>query len=326
MSAACGRAGSPWVAVAFRGEALDSRAQKAVLLDLRAGLRLAGIDTCMIGAEGREPPLAVLELESSAPSRVLVSIEVHDALTQKRVQRDLDMSRTAADARPLAIAAAAEELLRASWVELSLIDAPAPSRPPPVEVERVVEASLKPSAKAARSRASRIERANAAGARFAIERFTAGLTQLGADAYLTLWVNELLGIEASAGMRRGVRASGAHGDVQADAIVVRAQGVIALVPRERTLGLLLKLGPMFSSMRMRGIAANDGEGSEGAGIGVHARGTLQLSVRPWPALGGVFEAGAGIPLRVIEATDDGQTVASMGGAELHATAGLEARF
>jgi hypothetical protein len=145
--------------------------------------------------------------------------------------------------------------------------------------------------------------------------------------YLTLWVDERLGLEASAGMRRGLRTSGPHGAVEAEAIVVRTEAALALLPRDRVFGLLLKLGPMFSSVQLKGVAASTtSRGREGAGIAVHGRGTLQLSVRPWPVLGCTLEVGAGLPLRAIEATDDGETVVSTGGLELHGSAGLEARF
>ena len=84
----CGRAGRPWVSVAFSGEAWAAALQSAVLEDLRAGLRLKGIDACALGTEGSEPPLALLELPPAKAERVAVGIEVHDALTEKRVLRD----------------------------------------------------------------------------------------------------------------------------------------------------------------------------------------------------------------------------------------------
>lgn len=314
----CGRAGSPWVAVAFRGEALAAAEQRAVVLDLRAGLQLAGIETCTLGTEGSEPPLAVLELVSSEPSRVLVSIEVHDALTKKRVLRDIDMTDVAVDARPLAIAVAAEELLRASWVELALQDAPEPSRPPPVEVTRVIGTSLAP--------AQIGRRDHAVGARFAAEHFTGGLSQLGADAYALLWLDEHLGLEAGAGMRNGLQHDATHGSIESQALVAHADLAWAPIARDHTSFATLKLGVQLSSLHVRGIADDRSDGARAAGIAVHARASIagSIALSPWLAI--TAEIGAGLPLRAIEAADDGRVAVSNGGLGLHGGAGLEARF
>src|SRR5690606_19264247 len=47
-----------------------------------------------------------------------------------------------ADARALAVSSSADELLRASWAELMISDAPAPKMKPPPEVMSAVQSSL----------------------------------------------------------------------------------------------------------------------------------------------------------------------------------------
>ena len=108
-AADCGRAGQPWVAVAFTGSAWTAELRSSVLLDLRAGLALSGISACTLGTEGSEAPLALLELDAAGEDRVAVGLELHDTLTRKRVLRDVNLREVSSDARALARAAAAEE-------------------------------------------------------------------------------------------------------------------------------------------------------------------------------------------------------------------------
>jgi hypothetical protein len=316
--AGCGVAGRPWVSVAFGGPHWSSELSSVVLADLRAGLRLKGIDACVLGTPGNEPPLALLQLQAAEPERVSVGIEVHDALTEKRVLRDLDLREVSADARALAIAAAADELLRASWAELALHDAPEPARPPPLEVEQTLQGSIEPARIGGRD--------HALGARAALENHGVGLSQFGVDAYIGVWFAERLGIELGAGMREGFARSAEHGSVSARALRSHLDLMIALLPRDRTLGLSGTLGLALASVRVRGAARAGGSASEGAGIALHARGGFALGVTPWPAWALRADIGAGVPLRSVEATDAGKVVLSSAGLELHVGLGTELRF
>lgn len=318
QSSTCGRAGRPWVSVAFSGQAWTAGLQRAVLEDLRAGLRLKGIDACALGSAGSEPPLALIELAADQKARVSVGIDVHDAVTEKRVIRDLDLGELAADARALAIAAAADELLRASWAELALQDAPQPAREPPAAVEAALRDSIAP------ARVGR--RDHGVGARAAIEHHGGGHTQFGGDAFVAVWFAPRWAFELGVGLREGLTRDAEHGRVESRALVGRADAVLALLPRGRVIGLEAKLGIAVSSVRMRGDAAASAREDEGAGLGAHARLGLGVKLLPWPALALAFEAGAGAPVRSVEAVEDGRVVSSTGGLALHAGVGTELRF
>jgi hypothetical protein len=315
----CGRAGRPWVSVAFGGQAWTAERERSVLEDLRAGLRLKGIDACRLGTEGGEPPLALLELEAVEQERVSVGIEVHDALTEKRLSRDLDLRLVAQDARPLAIAAAADELLRASWAELALSDAPEPSRPPPPEVQETMRRSLS----AAHLSSARD---HAFGARAAFEHHGAGHAQLGAEAYLGVWFEPRWGFELGAGLREGLSRDAEHGSVQSRALISAADVTFALLPRGGGLELAAKLGVSLASVRMRGEPSGGAVAAEGAGVDVHARGGFALAYALWPVLALRADLAAGLPLRSIEAHDDDRLAASTGGLQLLVAAGTELRF
>jgi hypothetical protein len=315
----CARAGRPWVSVAFGGQGWTAERERAVLEDLRAGLRLKGIAACPLGSEGRDPPLALLELLAADEQRISVGIEVHDALTEKRVSRDLDLRELADDARPLAIAAAADELLRASWAELALADGPEPARAPPPEVEQSVRDSLSPAAFAS-------ARDHALGVRGAFEHHGAGLAQVGGDAYLAVWFAQRWGFELGAGMRHGLRRDAEHGQVESRALNSAADLTFALFPRGRAPTLAARLGVAVASVRMRGQAGAGALAAEGSGVDVHARGGFALSWAPWPALALRADLGAGVPLRSIDARDDGEIAASTAGLQLLVSAGTELRF
>jgi hypothetical protein len=316
---ACGRAGQPWVSVAFTGTAWTSELQSAVLADLRAGLQLSGITACVLGTAGSEKPLALLELDAAAEDRVAVGIALHDTLTAKRVQRDVDLKQVSSDARALALSAAAEELLRASWAELALQDAPPPDRPPPPEVQRAVRRSIAP---------ARVgQRDVAIGARAAVVQHGGGLTMIGGELWLCLWAAQAVGIELASGLYEGLAEQGPHGAVDSRALGAAADAIFAIVPRGETVGLHALLGLALASVRVQGIdVRDDGTASEGAGIDVHAQLGLGASLAPWPALALRAEVSGGVPLRSVAAQDAGHDVASTAGIQLRAALGAEVRF
>lgn len=315
----CGRAGQPWVSVAFTGSAWTAQLQSAVLLDLRAGLALSGITACVLGTEGSETPLALLELDAAAEDRVAVGIALHDTLTAKRVMRDVDLRPVASDARALALAAAAEELLRASWAELALRDAPEPDRPRPPEVERAVRRTLVPSRLGARDLGL--------GVRGVFVHHGGGLSLFGGDIYLALWPSERFGLELATGLREGLHEKAEHGAVASRALTAAADALYAIVPRGEPFGVHALLGLELASVRFEGIDVDaGGTGEQGAGLDVHARVGLGASFAPWPVFALRADVSGGVPLRSVAAQDAGKDVASTAGVQLRSALGAEVRF
>ena len=74
---------------------------------------------------------ATVRVASSDQTSVAVSVEVRDAVTEKRVSRDVDLTRVPADGRAFAIALAVDELVWASWAEIALAKSQRPAKPPP---------------------------------------------------------------------------------------------------------------------------------------------------------------------------------------------------
>lgn len=122
------------VGLVFEGQWPEGR-RGAVVAELRAALQVQELLLCL-EVESDAPPIASLHLIEDGPEAVRV--EVRDRVTAKRVERVLALGEFPEDSRPLAIAVAADELLRASWAELVLVDAPEPAVEPPAPVRAMV--------------------------------------------------------------------------------------------------------------------------------------------------------------------------------------------
>lgn len=98
------------------------RLVEALAPHLRAELHGRDIGVCL-GEEGdsanaRRDPVAEILLHDDGQT---VTITIHDLVTDKRVERELDLASLPADTRLLAIATSVDELLRASWLETLLV-------------------------------------------------------------------------------------------------------------------------------------------------------------------------------------------------------------
>ncbi len=307
----CGRA-RPWIRVAFSGAGLPADLARSVLADLRAGLAELDIDTCE-SASGE--PIADVVLAADRAETVAVAIDVRDGVTEKRVGRDVDLSDVPDDGRSLAIAVAAEELLQASWAELALRTAPAPSLPPPPEVTRAVTRSLPPPGPAR----------SAVGARAAIETYGGGQTHYGADAFTRVVLGSRIAAEVAFELRGATTAAAEHGDVAGSGVGGNAGLRVGMLDPDRPLRLDATAGLRALRVTFEGRA--DGAAIESERTAFAVVGALGLS------LGWRFDVafvelalGGGLPIRSVDATDFGSPATGVSGWELHGAAGLGARL
>jgi hypothetical protein len=249
----------------------------------------------------------------------LVSVEVQDELTNKRVLRDLRLATIAPDARALALAQAADELLRASWVELRLQDAPAPIRPAPQVVQKTVELPVVGGASAPLSRVL--------GARFAGEIYGGGLRLMGADAYIAFWLAEHFGISVAIGARASARVPAPHGSVDASALTASAGTMVALWPRDARFNVLLNLIVHVGELALtgRGNMMSVRSQSQMAFI-VSGRLDIRSVLRLTEGLQIELGLGPGVSLRAASANDTDSAVVSTRGLELHGTLGVGGRL
>jgi hypothetical protein len=310
----CGESLRPWVELRFDGNGWEPRLQQTIRADMAAGLRLRGLLVCPVDKPGVEAPLASVQLSAASITKVAVEIEVHDALTNKYVMREVDMRNVTVDARGLTLAAAAEELLRASWAELALEDAPPPAREPPPEVTAAVRPSL----------SQRDD--HVLGLRVIGEHHAGGHTQVGPEVWFDVWLTDHFAAELSIGYRRGLDVSADHGSIASQAAVLGADALLAFAGRGSRLLLLTRFGFQVANMEFEGTPERGSVGLGRSGINVAARAGLVLRV----ALGHTaelrLEAGPGISMRSLAVYDGREEVTGTRGVHGHAELGFGAVF
>lgn len=311
----CGQTTRPYVELSFESPGWEPKLQQSIRADLAAGLRSRGLLVCAPGQRGSEPPLASVQLTAASVTHVSVEIEVHDALTNKYVMREVDTRTLPGDARGLALATAAEELLRASWAELALEDATPPTREPPEEVVRAVRPVLAPRSAD-----------HVLGVRLAGEHHSAGQTMLGPEAWFDVWFGELVAAELSIGYRRGLNVSAKHGTIQSEAAVFGADALVPLAGRSSRLLLMTRFGLSLASVSFSGRAEKTFQGDERTGVSFAGRAALVLRI----ALGSNAElrvdAGPGVNFHAVTATDDDSQVSGVQGVFAQAGLGFGAVF
>jgi hypothetical protein len=299
----------PWVVVVAHVPAAFAQAVRS---DLRAGLVPSSIDVCEVGPTTPRP-LARVVVAEVEPGRARYSVDVTDSVTQKRVGRDLMLDKLPADGRALALAVAAEELLRASWAELALRGVHSAGTVAPPEVRAVVERATPLPPPPARY--------TAIGARLAFERFLGGQTHYGADLFGAVPLGRVAGGLLAVGARRALSEQAPHGSLGATALSVEAGVSLAFVRRSG-----LDLGAFVSGRLLR--VSFEPEAADGAvaraqsGLAVTSRVGFSFAfgrpglVRSYSAL------GAGIPLKAFSASDAGSVVTGVSKLELFASTGL----
>lgn len=314
----CGSEAS--VFVRFEGQGWPAALANDTSDDLRAGLRVRGIALCTAADSFTIQPVATVVLHWNPFDAPLVSVEVQDELTSKRVLRDLRLATIAPDARALALAQAADELLRASWVELRLSDAPVPSRQPPSVVQETVEQLPVVDSSGPGLR-------KVLGARFAGEIYGGGLRLLGADAYIAFWLAQHLGISIAIGARAAQHIVAPHGEIDASALTASAGLMVALWEREARFNVLLNFVAHVGELALtgRGNLTDVRAQSQMAFI---ASGRLDICSVLRVSEGFQIELGLGpgVSLRAASANDTTRVISSTRGFELHGTLGVGGRL
>lgn len=310
----CGDSSRPVVELVLEVEPPDRIIGTTLQQHLRAELGAREIDVCLAPIEPRRP-LARVSLHVDHPARgpVLATIRVGDLVTDKRVERTLDLSRLPDDSRPLAVAAAVDELLRATWAELTLSDAPQPAVAPPAAVVRAVASSTRPLP----ASPSILEVGFAATASELVGHRTA----FGGEAWIGAWLHPrgalVLRFKAEAGLPR----SSLHGTARADDIAAGLRFAFSPIDHDARFGVRVEAGADL----LRVTLAGESVGAATASEGVHWTGTADAAIRGWARTGPLFWTvglGAVAVLHPVRATDDGVAVTAVEGLGAAATAGL----
>lgn len=317
LSAAAQEASCPggrrWVALSFTGT-FPEGFERAVAQDLTAGLAARGIQVCPPQAReaATEAPLADIRLSAEREQTVGVSVDVRDSVTQKRVGRDIDLTRVPADGRAFAAALAADELLQASWVELALERGKRTEVRPPPEVQTTVETAL---------RAGRRLPLPRLGARAAAEHFGGGQLHYGADATFEAPITAWLRFALSIGARQGQSVDSERGEILSSALGAETRFELVYYARP-SFEAWLAAGVRGSRVRFEGRAGTGAVDSDYTGISLFARGGPGAALRVAGPLWLGLNVAAGAPLRAVEADDGQDTATGVAGLELSAGLGL----
>ncbi len=299
----------PWVAVSGK---VPPTFAATVRSDLRAGLAPSNIEVCAEAPQGAPEPLARVAIAELDAAKGRFSLDVTDSVTQKRVGRDLLLDKLPADGRPLALAVAAEELLRASWAELALRGVHSPQTAAPPEVRAVVEKSAAPPV---------ARRFTAWGARLSFEHFLGGQTHYGVDLFGAVPLGRIAGGLLAVGARRALSQQAEHGSIGATALSVEA-GVTLAFFQQRGLDLGAFVSGRLLRLSFEPEAASGATATARSGLAMTSRVGLGLAFGSPGLLRSYSALGAGLPLKSFSASDSGGIVTGASKLELFASTGL----
>jgi hypothetical protein len=327
---------------------------------LQSELALRGIDVAVAREGGPRAPgessAAAAEVDAElvvdAPSalRPVLRFSVakgaggaHDTGSAPHV-RQVNLSSVPRDGCALALAVAADELMRSNWsraVPAERADAGAgEGEPPPHASEQRQEGNADAAAREGEKAAPASESGDRAttvdadmrgeaaaastiGAAAAVETFTAGQTQIGADVRGTVRLVPRLELELRGGWRSIVARETTHGSIDGHAIVFGGALALRVVESARV-GLLIVgradvLRASYSG-QTRDAASVDAttEAAYGCVLGVGPRGRVLLT----RSLALDAEVLAGVSPIATTAADAGSAVVSTNGAALMASLGL----
>jgi len=288
----------------------DAGFRALLVAQLEAGLEARHIELCATGAPfTRDGPASEIALSARGEN---VTVTVLDAITGKRLERAVALAPVPRDARPLTVALAIDELLRASWVELGLPDAPPPARPVPPEIGALV--------------APRPRRAVEFGAALAAERFGGGTTLGGIELVARRAPAGLVIPHVAVGLRRGATVHAADGDVRATAFEAEAGVELALPPRARRWELQLGLSGRLLHAVLSGRPRADARGADATADALYLVAGLRGAVRLTRAFGFALAGSVGVPLRAVDVLDGETRVAGLSGPLLTLALGAWWRF
>lgn len=310
---------APRVELALEGAWPDAL-RGAVRADLEASLRAQGLEL-VHAADGAERVVATVRVTAPRDEARSALIAIDDVVTGKHVERAVDLTRVPEDGWSVAIAAGADELLRASWAELAILGAPPPAIEPPAAVETLVEDRVvRPlvEQRVARALDPELPRPSLAlGARGALESYVGGQTLLGGDLMLRLWLASRVGLELAAGARAGLDVDTARGRVRSWSLGGELGPTFLLVPPPSPVRL-----EAFVVARVAYVAydpdANEGSLAQRAdGVAVIGRVGLRAAVGIDRSELGV-QLGVGVPFLGFDASDESGAITGVSGVEVHA--------
>jgi hypothetical protein len=302
----CGARGEPVVRIAEAP--FDAVFRAALATQLAAGLAARHIELCVDAGHLTVGQVAS-EIAFAGSPATTVTITVRDAITGKLVAREVDLRSVPVDAQPLTLALAVDELLRASWVERTLADAPPSTRPVPREIDEALGASGEKPARPGAAPRGRWQ----LGAAIAAERFGGGSTQAGVDLAARISLLARLDLEGTVGLRRETPVRATDGVVHGTAIDAALDAAVVLEPRPGRWELELLAGGRILGLDVSGDPRAGARGGDVSATALTLDAGLRAGLRTTRALAFSLTAMFGVPLRSVDILDGTTRVAGLSG-------------
>lgn len=309
---------SAWSVEAGAGEAqcvsmdVDTALGNEVVVELDARLRHHGLS-----ARARCPgeALATVKLRAESDERAHVSIDIADALTVKRVGRDVDLTRVPAEERSHLLAIATEELLQASWLE---IEAERREPVPTVQRERpTIPAPVRRMVRRAKSDPAPLE----LGLQLAADTWTGGSTEVGGGLWMGHGLTDRVEMTLSLDARKILPVSSDGGTIDGSAWGTSALAALRVFAPWNGASTSLAAGLRLWSVRFEGESSR--AGIEGRRVRMTAG---DLCVAGRLGVGASAQGKVAIEgCRAIEGADagfDGRSVVAHGGWKLGVSIGF----
>ncbi len=229
MAQAVCRTSGPYIALTFDGDWAEG-SRGAVTAELRAALAVQDIALCLASPRTEQALARLFLTRRQAPSGPVVDVVVRDRVTDKSLERAVELASFGLDpnggapidsgAEALVVAIAADELLRASWIELAMEDAPEPAIAPPPQVTETVRRSVRTPTQRRRSQIDVVA---------ALDAYAGGEVQLGGSVGVELPLANRLSLRLRLGGRRGLRRRGVLGSVQSQTLLGELDGVVRVL-------------------------------------------------------------------------------------------------
>jgi hypothetical protein len=301
---ACGARGEPVVRIV--AAPFDAAFRAALATQLAAGLSARHLELCV--DEGLAVAAVVAsEVAFSGSPAVAVTVTVRDAITGKLVAREVDLRTVPVDARALTLALAVDELLRASWVELTLADAPRPTRPVPREIGEAVAASFERTAGAPTARRWQV------GAALAAERFGGGSEQAGLDVAARVSRQTRLGLEGTVGLRREAAVHAPDGTARGTAVEAALDAAVVLAPWARRWDADLLAGARGTRLEVSGDPRAGAHGRDVTATALYLDVGLRAGFRVTLSFGLSLTARFGVPVHAVDILDGDTRIAGLSG-------------
>ncbi len=299
QSPPCGARGWPWVRLAddVLAPPFDAAFRALLVAQLGAGLEARHIELCA-ARDGTPGDGAASEVSLSAAQGDVVTVAVRDAITGKRLAREVPLASVPRDARPLTLALAVDELLRASWVELALADAPTPEHPVPREID---------------VRVAPERRRWDLGAALAVDHFGAGTIQTGFDIVVRGAPAPPIFIHFALGLRGGATTHAVDGDVRSTALDADVGVDLVMPPRVRRWEIALAVDGRLIHARFSGQPHIDARGDDAAATAIYLGAGLRGSVRLTRAFGLSLTGSFSVPVHAVDVYDGDARVAGLSG-------------